>query len=73
MKILISHVTGRRAFDDVEMIIVDDKEIVIWQPKAGNQRGSRRTRFERHEVMGIIYVDTDQKEKGKMETEKAKG
>lgn len=70
MRITLSHVTGRRAFENVEMIIADDKEIVIWQPNVGNKRGSRRTRFERHEIMGIMYVETDER---KMETSKTNG
>lgn len=71
MKAMIFHVTGRRSFENVEMIIIDDKEIVIWQPKPGNQRGSRRTRFERHEIMGVIHVDTNEKKIGKVDTAQA--
>jgi len=68
MRITLTVNTTRRAFENVEMIIIDEKEMCIWQPQIGNKRGSRRTRIDRKELHGIVYVQTQQEnENGKME------
>lgn len=68
MRITLRVKQTRRAFENVEMIIIDEKEVCIWQPNVGNQRGSRRTRLTREEVNGIVYIQTGhENENGKME------
>jgi hypothetical protein len=67
MRITLTVKKTRRAFDNVEMLIIDEKELCIWQPNIGNARGSRRTRLTREEVEGIVYVQTQlENENGKM-------
>lgn len=58
MRIMLTTNTGRLSFDEVEMIIVDEIEMCIWQPNIGRKKGSRRTRFARNQIKGIIYLDT---------------
>jgi hypothetical protein len=74
MRITLTVNTTRRAFENVEMIIIDEKEVCIWQPNVGNQRGSRRTRLARTDVQGIVYVQTQiENENGKMAGKGIKG
>lgn len=60
----------RRTFTDVEMIIIDETEMCIWQPQIGNKRGSRRTRLPRNEIVGIVYVQTKESNNEPMEDTK---
>jgi hypothetical protein len=63
MRIVLNTKTGMQMFDNVEMIIVDDIEFIIWQPNIGNKKGSRRTRFTRYDMVGVVQVYIDEKEK----------
>lgn len=62
MRLTLTRNKTRHAFENVEMLIIDEKELCVWQPNVGNKRGSRRTRIDRKELQGIVYVETDERQ-----------
>lgn len=72
MRITLTRNATRHAFENVEMVIIDDKELCIWQPNVGNRRGSRRTRIDRKELKGIVYVETkpDEETQGTVDSQR---
>lgn len=72
MRIIVETTTGRIFYDEVEMIIIDEKELCVWQPQIGTKKGSRRTRIERKNIKGIVNVDTNETKHGKVEMQGTK-